>query len=135
MPILSALVRAHLRSPLRGKTRVTLALARQFRSLQSVPVEIAGQPPVIVDLRNDFTHDFFRDSPLKAGPTEPETQAALSALVRPGDVCWDVGANLGFYVSLFSSLGGPSSRIVAVEPNPTILPMLSRTIGMRMRSW
>ena len=129
MDLLPALVRAHLRSTLPGRTRVTNALARRFASLQSVPIEVADRPPVYVDLRDGYAHDLLRDSPLAEGPWEPETQAALARLVRAGDVCWDVGANLGFYVSLLASLTGPRGRVVAMEPNPALLPTLRRTVA------
>jgi FkbM family methyltransferase len=50
------------------------------------------------------------------GTYESEKQAAVSRLVRPGMVVWDVGANAGFYTLAFSRLVGPTGRVYAFEP-------------------
>src|SRR5205085_9663014 len=44
--------------------------------------------------------------------------AFLSARVKPGAVCVDVGANVGVYVLQFARWSGPKGRVVAFEPNP-----------------
>jgi FkbM family methyltransferase len=49
---------------------------------------------------------------------EPEVQAALNALLRPGAVFLDVGANLGFFSLLAAKLVGPSGSVHAFEPVP-----------------
>ncbi|MEM8559976.1 MAG: FkbM family methyltransferase [Bacteroidota bacterium] len=40
----------------------------------------------------------------------------LRRLIRPGDVCVDVGANLGYFTVPLSRLVGPAGRVYAVEP-------------------
>lgn len=40
------------------------------------------------------------------GSFEAEKQRKISELVRPGMVCWDVGANVGFYTLLLAELVG-----------------------------
>lgn len=52
------------------------------------------------------------------GTTEPEVQTALTELLKPGDVFYDVGANVGFYTLLASRLVGPSGHVYALEPVP-----------------
>ncbi|MCR5887765.1 FkbM family methyltransferase [Hymenobacter sp. J193] len=42
----------------------------------------------------------------------------LRQLVKPGDVCLDIGANLGYYSVMLSKLTGPTGRVLAVEPIP-----------------
>ena len=44
-------------------------------------------------------------------------EAIVSAL-RPGDVVWDVGANVGLYTKLFLDAVGSSGRVIALEPSP-----------------
>ena len=50
------------------------------------------------------------------GTYEPEKQALVARLARPGMVAWDVGANAGFYTLAFSRLVGDSGRVYAFEP-------------------
>lgn len=44
--------------------------------------------------------------------------AELLSAIKPGDVVWDVGANVGLYSDLFIAKTGPSGRVVAFEPAP-----------------
>ncbi len=43
-------------------------------------------------------------------------------LVRPGDLCFDIGANVGQTIEVLTDLG---ARVVAVEPNPECMPVLN----------
>ena len=55
------------------------------------------------------------------GTYELGKQLEFQAAVRPGDVVFDVGANVGFYTLLASELVGPGGRVVAFEPLPANL--------------
>jgi FkbM family methyltransferase len=46
--------------------------------------------------------------------------------IRPGDLCFDVGAHVGNRVAAWLRLGG---RVVAVEPQPYLLAWLARRYG------
>lgn len=50
------------------------------------------------------------------GTYEADKQRLVSALVSPGMVVWDVGANAGFYTLAFSMLVGDAGRVYAFEP-------------------
>jgi len=60
---------------------------------------------------------------------EPVRQAVRDQL-RPGDVCLDVGANIGVMTFLASSIVGADGVVVAVEANPENVQVLYRTIHM-----
>jgi len=60
---------------------------------------------------------------------EPVRQALRDEL-RAGDVCLDVGANIGAMSFLASSIVGASGLVIAVEPNPDNVQVLCRTIRM-----
>jgi FkbM family methyltransferase len=52
------------------------------------------------------------------GTYEPELQAALHALIRPGAVIYDVGANIGYVTLLLAKATGESGRVQAFEALP-----------------
>lgn len=52
--------------------------------------------------------------------------ALYARFVRPGDLCFDVGAHVGNRVACFRRLG---ARVVAVEPQPDCLAVLHRLYG------
>jgi FkbM family methyltransferase len=52
------------------------------------------------------------------GSFEHAKQREVAAAVRPGMVCFDVGANVGYYTLLFSTLCGSGGQVAAFEPLP-----------------
>ncbi len=73
---------------------------------------------------------FFLWQRLGIGRTAPATEYVyhLEQLVRNGDTCIDIGANLGYYTRTISRLAGPSGRVLAVEPMPPVLAVLRRNV-------
>jgi FkbM family methyltransferase len=60
-------------------------------------------------------------SRLRPAAKEPWTVAWIERSLRPGDVLWDVGANIGSYSLIAASVGAASlgreaAKVVAVEP-------------------
>ena len=67
---------------------------------------------------------------LKANLTNPEHQylyfygthderyivTKLLRIIQPGDICWDIGANIGFYTCLLASQVEKTGVVVAFEP-------------------
>ena len=58
------------------------------------------------------------------GAYEPHVRKCLSALLRPGDTFVDVGAHIGFFSLLASSLVGPSGKVYAFEANCNLFERL-----------
>jgi FkbM family methyltransferase len=52
------------------------------------------------------------------GTSEPEIQRAFAALLRDGQVVYDVGAASGFYALIAGRRAGVEGRVVAFEPRP-----------------
>lgn len=61
---------------------------------------------------------------------EPFTAWLVSELVSVGDVCIDVGANVGSYTFLLASKVGSKGRVVAFEPQPDLYKMLLDSIDL-----
>ena len=66
------------------------------------------------------TRDFIQATIAHFGTWEPNVSAVMEALVQPGDVVVDVGANVGYFTLLMSTLVGPKGRVVAIEAHPRI---------------
>src|SRR5205807_2491515 len=56
--------------------------------------------------------------------------AFLSQQVKPGSLCFDVGANVGVYVLQFAHWSGPTGQVVAFEPNPSACSILQKHVRM-----
>ena len=52
------------------------------------------------------------------GEYEKALTEIVQGLLRPGDICLDVGANFGWYSSIFHKYSGPNGQIHAFEPVP-----------------
>nr|WP_148590313.1 FkbM family methyltransferase [Aquisphaera giovannonii] len=63
------------------------------------------------------------------GRFEPYSVSVFRAAIRPGDVVVDVGANIGFFTTLFARLAGPGGRVVAFEPDPDNLRLLRGNVA------
>lgn len=48
--------------------------------------------------------------------------------IKPGDVIWDVGANVGYYTRKFSDSVGPAGQVFAFEPFPATAARLRADI-------
>ena len=56
---------------------------------------------------------------------EPEATSVVRQLIRPRDTVVDVGANFGWYSTLFAKLAGPTGRVFAFEPVPSTYDRLT----------
>ena len=63
------------------------------------------------------------------GTVEPEVQAILQRIVRPGMNVYDIGANIGFFSLLAAKLAGANGRVVAFEADPEIAERLWENVG------
>jgi FkbM family methyltransferase len=63
------------------------------------------------------------------GVWEPQELKWLKERVHQGDTCLNIGANVGYFASWMSRLVGPTGRVIAIEPNPEILPLLRANLA------
>ena len=68
------------------------------------------------------------------GTYEIDKQLELARSLRPGEVFYDIGANVGFYTVLASRLVGPRGFIYAFEPLPTNVGYLTRHVELNRLS-
>lgn len=64
------------------------------------------------------------------GSYEYNTQNAFRRFIERGQVVFDLGANVGFYSLLASTLVGPTGRVFAFEPVPRNLDYLRRHLTL-----
>jgi FkbM family methyltransferase len=65
---------------------------------------------------------------LKALRRGSQEKRMYVSLVRKGDVVIDIGANVGYFTTLFSDLVGPGGEVHAFEPLPSTFELLSGNI-------
>lgn len=63
------------------------------------------------------------------GRFERERVASILALLRPGDVVWDIGAHKGYITLAAARRVGPEGAVIACEPSRRNLGALRRHIG------
>jgi FkbM family methyltransferase len=97
--------------PVVGPLLYKLYLTAFFREGQDLTIR--GGPLKGMKFRR-FMHTFQSD--YVDGNYEPELQQVFSSLIKPGQVVYDVGANVGFMTLLASKLVGPTGTVVAFEP-------------------
>ena len=108
---------------IRGGDRVVNYLAHHSTLLQCAPVKV-GKLKLFMDLRSPTCRDWLHHDLDKWEPGEREV---MRQFVMPGDVVYDIGANMGLHTAFLSSLVGPNGKVFTFEPNPALRNPLERT--------
>jgi FkbM family methyltransferase len=61
---------------------------------------------------------------------EPAITDLIKRIVKQGDVCLDIGANIGTLTLVMAYAAGPEGKVIAVEPNPAIASRLRENIDL-----
>jgi len=61
---------------------------------------------------------------------EPQKTECLVRILKPGQVVFDVGANIGYYTLLASRLTGQTGKVLAFEPSPRNVSYLYRHLAL-----
>jgi FkbM family methyltransferase len=78
--------------------------------------------PMVLDLQTE--KDYW------LGTYEPALQRALTDLVRPGTIAYDVGANIGYITLLLAKAVGEAGRVYAFEALPSNVDRLRTNIAL-----
>jgi FkbM family methyltransferase len=114
-----------------GKLLLWERFVRPFLAWRTLPIEAraafgarfaGGMPDVI------HTYLYF------FGEWEPVITRYMKALLRPGDIVIDVGANVGAHALLAAHLVGPTGRVHAIEASPSIFESLRRNVARNAAS-
>ena len=103
----------------RGKNRLARLLLT--RTTEECAIPTATGRMVVPNLVEPVAWDLARD-----GCYEPELCRFIRQNVRPGDVCLDIGANIGAISRVMAERVGPTGRVHALEPSPQVLQYLQR---------
>jgi FkbM family methyltransferase len=98
-----------------------LARLDEERLADQAPVDLGGYSVIVQKGDPDFGRDLFHWQVY-----EEPVRAAIRAQLTAGDVCLDVGANVGVMTFLAASIVGAEGRVIAVEPNPDNVQLLYR---------
>jgi FkbM family methyltransferase len=118
-PVLHRLLRLALNVCCPPKTR---------RSAASLVVGFDGGL-INVDTSSSIEYDL-----LFRGCHEPEIVKLIQHTVDAGDVCLDVGANIGAHTLVMARNAGPSGRVIAVEPHPRLCARLRQNVDLNRLS-
>src|ERR1700682_5412948 len=80
-----------------------------------LPVEVDAVSPVGVDILNLGVYDRV-------------VAEAICRLSDPGEVAFDIGANIGQNAAMMALILGPAGRVVAFEPGPVAWRLLTRNV-------
>ncbi len=58
----------------------------------------------------------------------------LLKIIKPGDICWDIGANIGFYTCLLASQVANTGAVVAFEPAALTCDYLHENVSLNQFS-
>ena len=67
------------------------------------------------------------------GVWEPELTGFIDSRLASGESFLDVGANIGYFSALAARRVGESGGVIAVEPSPSVFPLLEETLHVNAR--
>ena len=110
-------------------SRALLSTASDWYGRAPVPIA-GGLGHLLYVSTADLPLDHAHAGLIVRGTLEPPVQEALRRLLAPGDVFYDVGANVGFFTLIGARLVGPAGRVVAFEPVPWCATAVAHNIAL-----
>ncbi len=107
------------RIPAKRKRRLAAAL---FRRLSALVPDVVHRRALALRVPREAAYSYLLRE------HEPETQAVIAEVLRPGMTAIDVGANVGYLTLLMASAVAPNGRVFALEPAPDNLTLLAENV-------
>lgn len=98
-------------------------LSRGRRLLRHLPAEFDRRPIVVSP---DAALRWLKPG---ASAFDPELMLAVQQMVRPGDVVWDIGANVGAFA--LAAAVRSARPVLCIEADPFLTDLLRRTASLR----
>jgi FkbM family methyltransferase len=108
--------------------RLVESATARFVFTRQLPAEF-GRAPVRVSPSGGLKFLFRRMADI-----DPQLFALVKSHVRPGNVVWDVGANVGLFSFAAAAVAGPSGRVFAFEPDVWLVQLLRTSAALQPAS-
>jgi len=110
---------------------IPFSAKRALRPLRDLALSLATYRSGVTQILNGVPVQVDARSRLSFPPSyDEEVTTLLSMQVKPGNECWNVGANVGVHVLQLCRLVGSAGKVVAFEPNPTAAMLLTRNVAL-----
>ncbi len=70
--------------------------------------------------------DVIQETILESGVWDPAATQCLTTVLKTGDTFLDIGANAGYFTLLAAKCVGPTGKVLAIEPNPSMAKQIRR---------
>jgi FkbM family methyltransferase len=116
-------------------TKKKIAVAGIAYRMVAMGRAIAGKDDRVTVRRGGFRwdldlHEGIDFSIYLLGAFEKSTVRALHKLVRPGDIAFDIGSNIGAHTLGLAKSVGPTGRVFAFEPTDDAFAKLKRNLAL-----
>lgn len=108
----------------KGKYRLALASLRLEKTLpEQVVAKTLDGRTLKVNFDNHFAYFVYF-----LGEYEPAITNVIRKIVKPGDICFDIGGNIGWFTTLLQTLVGENGEVHSFEPVPPTFKVLEENV-------
>ena len=109
------------RSPARRVRQYRVSKAKRTNS------NFVGIMPSI-NMKMLLSADAFFSGAYVSSSYEPHVEQFIKRVLKPGNTCIDIGANVGYYTLFFAKCVGTNGRVISFEPTPKSFAILNRNV-------
>ncbi len=114
----------------RGKYRLASASVELIKDIpKQVVAKTTDGRTLKVNFDNHFAHFVYF-----LGEYEPAITEIIKLIVKPGDVCLDIGGNVGWFTTLLQTLVGKDGAVHSFEPVPPTFEILEENVRNNINS-